>query len=64
MQLKLRVVFLFSLALAQHNSSGVAFARHDATPHRNSARQNQGVYEALKHFPPCCGTYVQGEDLL
>lgn len=52
MQLKLGVVFLFSLVLAQHNSSGVAFTRHDAmTAHRNSARQNQGVYEALKHPP-------------
>lgn len=49
MQLKLGVAFLFFLVLAQHNSSGVAFTSHDVTPHRNSARQNQGVYEALKH---------------
>lgn len=55
MQLKLRVVFLFSLVLVQHNSSGVTFTRHDATPRRNNARQKQGVYGALKHPSPAEG---------
>lgn len=55
MQLKLGVVFLFSLVLAQYNSSGIAFTRHDVTPHRNSARQSQGVYGALKHPSPAVG---------
>lgn len=55
MQLKLGVVFLFSLVLAQRNSSSVTFTRHDATPHRNNARQKQGVYGALKHPSPAVG---------
>lgn len=48
-------MFLFSLVLAQHNSSGVTFTRHDATPHRNSARQKQGVCGAMKHPSPAVG---------
>jgi len=54
-QLKLGVVFLFSLVLPQHNSSGVTFTRHDAASHRNNARQKQGVYGALKHPSPAVG---------
>lgn len=48
-------MFLFSLVLAQHNSSGVTFTRHDATPRRNSARQKQGVCGAMKHPSPAVG---------
>lgn len=55
MQSKLRVALLFSLVLAQHNSSGVTSTRHDATRHRSDVRQKQGVYGALKRPSPAVG---------
>ncbi|KAJ7402585.1 hypothetical protein BTVI_85033 [Pitangus sulphuratus] len=39
-------------AIKESTIPAVSLTRHVAAPHRNSARQKQGVYRALKHpFP-------------